>query len=67
MFDLIYLPSGRQPTVRQLNKLCQEGIHGGPNFLTCFREHVNPELSYDLSVTCIMFNHLIDLIGYSVY
>jgi hypothetical protein len=24
-----------------------------------------PELSYDLSVTCIMFNHLTDLIGYS--
>jgi hypothetical protein len=23
-------------------------------------------LSYDLSVTCIMFNYLTDLIGYSV-
>jgi hypothetical protein len=51
---------------RQLDKLRREGIHGGPNFLTWFREHVNPELSYDVSVTCIMFNHLTDLIGYSV-
>jgi hypothetical protein len=66
MFDSIYLPSGRQPTVRQLDKLCQEGIHRGPNFLTWFGEHVNPELSSDLSVTCIMLNYLTDLIGYSV-
>jgi hypothetical protein len=55
-----------QLTVRQLDKLCREGIHGGPNFLTWFIEHVNPELSSDLSVTCIMFNHLTDLIGYNV-
>jgi hypothetical protein len=67
MFDSIYLPSGRQPTVRQLDKLRWEGIHGGPNFLTWFTEHVNPELSYDLSVTCIMFNHLTNLVGYSVF
>jgi hypothetical protein len=66
MFDSIYLPSGWQPTVRQLDKLHREGIHGGPNFLTCFREHVNHELSYELCVTCIMFNHLTDLIGYNV-
>jgi hypothetical protein len=66
MFDSKYLSSGRQPTTRQLDKLHQEGIHGGPNFLTWFREHVNPELSSDLSVMCIMFNHLTDLIGYSV-
>jgi hypothetical protein len=51
---------------RQLDKLRREGIHVGPNFLTWFREHVDPELSSDLSVTCIMFNHLTDLIGYSV-
>jgi hypothetical protein len=66
MFDSIYLPSGRQPTVRQLDKLRWERIQGSPNFLTWFKEHVNPELSYDLSMTCIMFNHLTDLIGYSV-
>jgi hypothetical protein len=66
MFDLIYLPSGRKPTVRQLDKLRQEGIYGDPNFLTWFREHVNSELSYDLSMIYIMFNHLTDLIGYSV-
>jgi hypothetical protein len=66
MFDSIYLPPGRQPTAMQLDKLRREGIHGGPNFLTWFREHVIPKLSYDLSVTCIMFNHLTDLIGYSV-
>jgi hypothetical protein len=66
MFDSIYLPSGRQLTVRQLDKLHREGIYGGPNFLTWFREHVNLELSYDLSVTCIIFNYLTDLIDYSV-
>jgi hypothetical protein len=66
MYDLKYLSSGRQPMVRQLDKLRREGIHGGPNFLTWFREHVNPKLSSDLSVICIMFNHLTDLIGYSV-
>jgi hypothetical protein len=66
MFDSKYLSSGWQPTVRQLDKLCREGIHGGPNFLTWFREHVNLELSSDLSMTCIMFNHLTNLIGHSV-
>jgi hypothetical protein len=66
MFDSKYLSSDQQPMVRQLNKLRQEGIHGGPNFLTWFREHVNPELSSNLSVTCIMLNHLTNLIGYSV-
>jgi hypothetical protein len=62
MFDLKYLPSGRQPTTRHLDKLHQEGIRGGPNFLTWFREHVNPYLTSDLSVICIMFNHLTYLI-----
>jgi hypothetical protein len=66
MFDSKYLSSGRQRMVRQLDKLHREGIHVGPNFLTWFREHVNHELSSDLFVTCIMFNHLTDLIGYSV-
>jgi hypothetical protein len=66
MFDSKYLSSGLQPTVRQFDKLHREGIHGGPNFLSWYREHVNPELSFDLSVTCIMFNHLTDPIGYSV-
>jgi hypothetical protein len=49
--------------VRQLDKLRREGICGGPNFLTWFREHVNPYLTSDLSVICIMFNHLTYLIG----
>jgi hypothetical protein len=66
MFDLKYLSSSRQPMVRQLDKLRWEGIHVGHNFLTWFGEHVNPELSSDLFVICIMFNHLTDLIGYSV-
>jgi hypothetical protein len=44
MFNLTYLTSGRQPMVKQLDKLGREGIHGGPNFLTWFREHVNPYL-----------------------
>jgi hypothetical protein len=63
MFDSKYLTSGRQPTAKQLDKLCQEGIHGGPNFLTWFKEHVNPHLTSGLSVTSIMFNHLTYLIG----
>jgi hypothetical protein len=66
MFDSKYLSSGQQPTARQLDKLRREGIHGGPKFLTWFREHIDHELSSDISVTCIMFNHLTDLIGYSV-
>jgi hypothetical protein len=45
MFDSKYLPSGWQPTAKQLDKLCREGLHGGPNFLTWFREHVNPHLT----------------------
>jgi hypothetical protein len=63
MFDSKYLPSSRQPTARQLDKLRREGICGWPNFLTWFREHINPYLTSDLSVICIMFNHLTYLIG----
>jgi hypothetical protein len=63
MFDSKYLPSGRQPMVRQLDKPCLEGICGGPNFLTWFGEHVNPNFTSDLFVICIMFNHLTYLIG----
>jgi hypothetical protein len=57
------LPSAGQPTARQLDKLRQEGICGGPNFLNWFREHVNPDLTSDLSMICIIFNHLAYLIG----
>jgi hypothetical protein len=63
MFNLKYLTSARQPTVKQLDKLYWEGIHGVPNFLTWFKERVNPHLTSGLSVTCIMFNHLTYLIG----
>jgi hypothetical protein len=63
MFNSKYLPSGRQPIAKYLDKLRQEGIHGGPNFITWFKEHVNPHLTSGLSVTCIMFNHLTYLIG----
>jgi hypothetical protein len=63
MFDSQYLTSGRQPWTKQLDKLRQEGIHGWPNFLTWFKEHLNPHLTYDLSVTCITFNNLTYLIG----
>jgi hypothetical protein len=45
MLDLKYLPSGWQPMMKQLDKLRREGIHGGPNFLSWFREHVNPKLT----------------------
>jgi hypothetical protein len=48
MLDLRYLTSGRQTMVKQLDKLHQEGINGGPNFLTWFREHVNTALLYIL-------------------
>jgi hypothetical protein len=49
--------------VKYLDKLRREGIHGGPNFITWFKEHVNHHLTSGLSVTCIMFNHLTYLIG----
>jgi hypothetical protein len=58
MFDSKYLTSGWQPMMKQLDKLRRDGIHGGPNFLTWFKEHVNPRLTSGLSVICIMFNHL---------
>jgi hypothetical protein len=48
MLDLRYLTSGRQTMVKQLDKLHQEGVNGGPNFLTWFREHVNTVLLYIL-------------------
>jgi hypothetical protein len=58
MFDKKYVPSVRQPMTKQLDKLHREGIHGEPNFLTWFREHINPHLTSGLSMTYIMFNHL---------
>jgi hypothetical protein len=63
MFDSKYLTSDRQLTMKQLDKPCREGIHGVPNFLTWFREHVNPHLISYLSLICIIFNHLTYLIG----
>jgi hypothetical protein len=63
MFDSKYLTSDQQPMMKQLDKLCREGIHEESNFLTWLREHVNPHLTSYLSVTCIMFNHLIYPIG----
>jgi hypothetical protein len=58
MFHSRYLTSRRQPTVKQLDKLRQEGINRGPNFLTWFREHVNPDF-----FIYIIFNHLTNLVG----
>jgi hypothetical protein len=63
MFDLKYLTSGQQPTVKQLDKLRWEGIHGGPKFLTWFREHVNAHLTSYLYKSSIMFNHLTYIIS----
>jgi hypothetical protein len=63
MFNSKYLPSGQQPTVKQLDKMCREGIHGGSNFLIWFKEHVNPYLTSSLSMSCIMSNYLTYLIG----
>jgi hypothetical protein len=63
MFNSKYLTSSQQPTAKQLDKLHREGIHGGPNFLTWFKEHVNSHLTSYLSMTCIMFNHLTYLIS----
>jgi hypothetical protein len=63
MFDSKYLPYGRQPMTKQLDKLHPEGIHGGPNFFTWFKEQVNPHLTSSLSVICIVFNHLTHLMG----
>jgi hypothetical protein len=61
MLDLRYLTSRRQPTVKQLDKLCQEGINGVSSFRTCFREHVNSDLIYIL-FCFIIFNHLTNLV-----
>jgi hypothetical protein len=59
MFDLKYLPIGRQPTMRQLDKLRREGIHGGPNFLSWFREYVNPDLTSDLiGSQCVLVDNV---------
>jgi hypothetical protein len=58
MFDSRYLTSCRQPTAKQLDKLRREGINGGPNFLTWFREHVNPDF-----FIYIIFNYLTNLVG----
>jgi hypothetical protein len=63
MLDSKYLTFGWQPTTKQLDKLRWEGIHGRPNFLTWFKEHVNPDLTSSLYVTCNMFNHLTYVIG----
>jgi hypothetical protein len=38
-------------------------VRGVANSLTWFREYINPDMTYDLSVICIMFNHLTYLIG----
>jgi hypothetical protein len=38
-------------------------IHGEPNFLTLFKEHVNPHLTSYLSMIYIMFNRLTYLIS----
>jgi hypothetical protein len=63
MFDSKYLTSGRETMVKQLDKLHRKVMHEGPNFLTWFREHVNPHLTSYLSVICIVFNHQTYLIG----
>jgi hypothetical protein len=63
MFDSKYLTFDWQPTMKQLDKVRRDGIHGEPNFLTWFKEHVNPHLTSGISVTCIIFNHLTYLIG----
>jgi hypothetical protein len=52
MFDSRYFSSStngeakkfRKETVKQLEKLRQEGINGGHNFQTWFKEYVNPDL-----------------------
>jgi hypothetical protein len=64
MFDLRYLTSHRQPMMKQLDKLHREGLNGGPNFLTWFREHVNPNLFliYILFYN-IIFTQLTKLVG----
>jgi hypothetical protein len=63
IFDLRYLTSHRQPTTKQSDKLYQKGINGGPNFLTWFREHVNPDLFIYILFCSIIFNHLTNLVG----
>ena len=40
MFDKIFWKSREQPTVKQLDKLREHGINGGPSFAKWFRLHV---------------------------
>ena len=40
VFDKLYWKSSQKPTQSQLDKLRQQGINGGPNFVNWFRGHV---------------------------
>jgi hypothetical protein len=39
-FDAQTWRSDRQPTWKQLDNMHRSGIHGPPNFVTWFKEHV---------------------------
>jgi hypothetical protein len=39
-FDKIYWTSRNQPTLKQLDHMCEHGLKGGPIFPKWFRQHV---------------------------
>jgi hypothetical protein len=39
-FDKTNLTSCVQPTLKQLDHMCEHGLKGGPSFLKWFRQHV---------------------------
>jgi hypothetical protein len=39
-FDKTYWTSRVQPTLKQLDHMCEHGLKGGPSFLKWFRQHV---------------------------
>jgi hypothetical protein len=48
-FDKIYWKRSEQPTLKQLDHMCEHGIQGGPSFAKWFRTHVIYLLLFFLS------------------
>jgi hypothetical protein len=39
-FDKTYWTSRNQPTLKQLDHMCKDGLKAGPSFLKWFQQHV---------------------------
>jgi hypothetical protein len=40
MFDKIYWTYRKQPTLKQLDYMCEHELKGGPSYLKWFRQHI---------------------------